>query len=297
MTKNRIFTGAGVAIVTPMNADGSVNYEAMGQLIEQQVQGGTDAIIVCGTTGESSTLTDEEHRRVIQFTVAQVNHRIPVVAGTGSNDTAYCLELSQEAEKNGSGRPAVGSPPYYNKCSQKGLIRHYLTVADAVNLPMILYSVASRTGVNILPETLKELSKHPNIVAVKEASGNISQVAKIRHLCGDDLDVYSGNDDQIVPLLSLGGIGVISVLSNLMPKEAHDICQLYFDGKVQESAALQLKLLDLINNLFSDVNPIPVKEALNMMGFPAGPCRMPLCEMDDGPREKLRASMAALGLL
>lgn len=296
MTKNRIFTGAGVAIVTPMNADGSVNYEAMGQLIEQQVQGGTDAIIVCGTTGESSTLTDEEHRRVIQFTVAQVNHRIPVVAGTGSNDTAYCLELSQEAEKMGVDGLLLVTP-YYNKCSQKGLIRHYLTVADAVNLPMILYSVASRTGVNILPETLKELSKHPNIVAVKEASGSISQVAKIRHLCGDDLDVYSGNDDQIVPLLSLGGIGVISVLSNLMPKETHDICQLYFDGKVQESAALQLKLLDLINNLFSDVNPIPVKEALNMMGFPAGPCRMPLCEMDDAPREKLRASMAALGLL
>ena len=296
MTKKRIFTVAGVAIVTPMNADGSVNYEAMGQLIEQQVQGGTDAIIVCGTTGESSTLTDEEHRRVIQFTVAQVNHRIPVVAGTGSNDTAYCLELSQEAEKMGVDGLLLVTP-YYNKCSQKGLIRHYLTVADAVDLPMILYSVSSRTGVNILPETLKELSKHPNIVAVKEASGSISQVAKIRHLCGDDLDVYSGNDDQIVPLLSLGGIGVISVLSNLMPKETHDICQLYFDGKVQESAALQLKLLDLINNLFADVNPIPVKEALNMMGFPAGPCRMPLCEMDDGPREKLRASMAAVGLL
>lgn len=296
MTKKRIFTGAGVAIVTPMNADGSVNYEAMGQLIEQQVTGGTDAIIVCGTTGESSTLTDEEHRRVIQFTVAQVNHRIPVVAGTGSNDTAYCLELSQEAEKMGVDGLLLVTP-YYNKCSQKGLIRHYLTVADAVDLPMILYSVSSRTGVNILPETLKELSKHPNIVAVKEASGSISQVAKIRHLCRDDLDVYSGNDDQIVPLLSLGGIGVISVLSNLMPKETHDICQLYFDGKVQESAALQLKLLDLINNLFADVNPIPVKEALNMMGFPAGPCRMPLCEMDDGPREKLRASMAAVGLL
>ena len=296
MTKKRIFTGAGVAIVTPMNADGSVNYEAMGQLIEQQVTGGTDAIIVCGTTGESSTLTDEEHRRVIQFTVAQVNHRIPVVAGTGSNDTAYCLELSQEAQKMGVDGLLLVTP-YYNKCSQKGLIRHYLTVADAVDLPMILYSVASRTGVNILPETLKELSKHPNIVAVKEASGSISQVAKIRHLCGDDLDVYSGNDDQIVPLLSLGGIGVISVLSNLMPKETHDICQLYFDGKVQESAALQLKLLDLINNLFADVNPIPVKEALNMMGFPAGPCRMPLCEIDDGPREKLRASMAAVGLL
>lgn len=296
MTKKRIFTGAGVAIVTPMNADGSVNYEAMGQLIEQQVTGGTDAIIVCGTTGESSTLTDEEHRRVIQFTVAQVNHRIPVVAGTGSNDTAYCLELSQEAQKMGVDGLLLVTP-YYNKCSQKGLIRHYLTVADAVDLPMILYSVASRTGVNILPETLKELSKHPNIVAVKEASGSISQVAKIRHLCGDDLDVYSGNDDQIVPLLSLGGIGVISVLSNLMPKETHDICQLYFDGKVQESAALQLKLLDLINNLFADVNPIPVKEALNMMSFPAGPCRMPLCEMDDGPREKLRASMAAVGLL
>ena len=278
------------------SAGGSVNYEAMGQLIEQQVTGGTDAIIVCGTTGESSTLTDEEHRRVIQFTVAQVNHRIPVVAGTGSNDTAYCLELSQESEKMGVDGLLLVTP-YYNKCSQKGLIRHYLTVADAVDLPMILYSVASRTGVNILPETLKELSKHPNIVAVKEASGSISQVAKIRHLCGDDLDVYSGNDDQIVPLLSLGGIGVISVLSNLMPKETHDICQLYFDGKVQESAALQLKLLDLINNLFADVNPIPVKEALNMMGFPAGPCRMPLCEMDDGPREKLRASMAAVGLL
>ena len=296
MTKRRIFTGAGVAIVTPMNADGSVNYEAMGQLIDQQVESGTDAIIVCGTTGESSTLTDEEHRRVIQFTVAQVNHRIPVVAGTGSNDTAYCLELSQEAEKMGVDGLLLVTP-YYNKCSQKGLIRHYLTVADTVDLPMIAYSVASRTGVNILPETLKELSKHPNIVAVKEASGSISQVAKIRHLCGDDLDVYSGNDDQIVPLLSLGGIGVISVLSNVMPKETHDICQLYFDGKVQESAALQLKLLDLINSLFADVNPIPVKEALNMMGFPAGPCRMPLCEMDDGPRQKLRASMAAVGLL
>ncbi len=296
MTKRRIFTGAGVAIVTPMNADGSVNYEAMGQLIDQQVESGTDAIIVCGTTGESSTLTDEEHRRVIQFTVAQVNHRIPVVAGTGSNDTAYCLELSQEAEKMGVDGLLLVTP-YYNKCSQKGLIRHYLTVADAVDLPMIVYSVASRTGVNILPETLKELSKHPNIVAVKEASGSISQVAKIRHLCGDDLDVYSGNDDQIVPLLSLGGIGVISVLSNVMPKETHDICRLYFDGKVQESAALQLKLLDLINSLFADVNPIPVKEALNMMGFPAGPCRMPLCEMDDGPRQKLRASMAAVGLL
>ena len=296
MTKRRIFTGAGVAIVTPMNADGSVNYEAMGQLIDQQVESGTDAIIVCGTTGESSTLTDEEHRRVIQFTVAQVNHRIPVVAGTGSNDTAYCLELSQEAEKMGVDGLLLVTP-YYNKCSQKGLIRHYLTVADAVDLPMIVYSVASRTGVNILPETLKELSKHPNIVAVKEASGSISQVAKIRHLCGDDLDVYSGNDDQIVPLLSLGGIGVISVLSNVMPKETHDICRLYFDGNVQESAALQLKLLDLINSLFADVNPIPVKEALNMMGFPAGPCRMPLCEMDDGPRQKLRASMAAVGLL
>lgn len=293
--KDILFTGSGVAIVTPFHA-GAVNFPAFGRLIDRQIDGGTDAIIVCGTTGESSTLTDEEHRRVIQFTVAQVNHRIPVVAGTGSNDTAYCLELSQEAEKMGVDGLLLVTP-YYNKCSQKGLIRHYLTVADAVDLPMILYSVASRTGVNILPETLKELSKHPNIVAVKEASGSISQVAKIRHLCGDDLDVYSGNDDQIVPLLSLGGIGVISVLSNLMPKETHDICQLYFDGKVQESAALQLKLLDLINNLFADVNPIPVKEALNMMGFPAGPCRMPLCEMDDGPREKLRASMAAVGLL
>ena len=296
MTKKRIFTGAGVAIVTPMNADGSVNYEAMGQLIEQQVTGGTDAIIVCGTTGESSTLTDEEHRRVIQFTVAQVNHRIPVVAGTGSNDTAYCLELSQEAEKMGVDGLLLVTP-YYNKCSQKGLIRHYLTVADAVNLPMIVYSVASRTGVNILPETLKELSKHPNIVAVKEASGSISQVAKIRHLCGDDLDVYSGEDDLTLPLMAMGVKGVISVFANVMPKAMHELCAAILKGDLETARSIQFANTELMKALFMDVNPIPVKEALNLMGYQCGPCRMPLAPLSEAAHEKLVAVMKKYGLV
>ncbi len=294
--KKRIFTGAGVAIVTPMNEDMSVNYEKLGDMIDFQIENHTDAIIICGTTGESATLSDVEHREVICFAVERVNKRIPVIAGTGSNDTAYCVELSQEAERLGVDGLLLVTP-YYNKTSQRGLIKHYQTVAASVNLPIIMYSVASRTGVNITPETCLELSKIPNIVAIKEASGNISQVAKIRHLCGDALDVYSGNDDQIVPLLSLGGAGVISVLSNIMPKETHDICALYLAGKVQESMELQLKLLDLINALFVDVNPIPVKEAMNLMGMGAGPCRLPLYEMADADKEKLRKSMQEVGLL
>lgn len=294
--KKRIFTGAGVAIITPMNPDMSVNYDKLGEIIDFQINNGTDAIIICGTTGESSTLSDTEHREVIRYAVKHTAGRVPVVAGTGSNDTSYCVALSQEAERLGVDGLLLVTP-YYNKASQRGLIQHYTRVANSVSLPIILYSVKSRTGVNIDPETCYELSKVDNIVAVKEASGNISQVAKIKHLCGDRLDVYSGNDDQIVPLLSLGGIGVISVLSNIMPKETHEICQLYFDGKVNESAALQLKLLEVANSLFLDVNPVPVKEAMNLMGMNVGECRLPLYRMEENNIEKLRNALQAVGLV
>lgn len=294
--KNTIFTGAGVAIVTPMNEDGSVNYDAYADLIDFQIENKTDAIITCGTTGESSTLSDDEHREVIRFAIEQTAGRVPVIAGTGSNDTKYAIELSQAAGEMGADGLLLVTP-YYNKTSQRGLVAHFGMIAESVKTPMILYSVQSRTGVNIAPETALELSKYDNIVAIKEASGNISQVAKIRALCGDNLDVYSGNDDQIVPLLSLGGKGVISVLSNVAPEVAHNICQFYFDGKVEESMKLQLEYLDLCNDLFIDVNPIPVKEALNMMGMNAGPCRMPLYEMTDAAKDKLAATLAKHGLL
>ena len=294
--KNTIFTGAGVAIVTPMNEDGSVNFDAYADLIDFQIENKTDAIITCGTTGESSTLSDEEHREVIRFAIEQTAGRVPVIAGTGSNDTKYAIELSQAAGEMGADGLLLVTP-YYNKTSQRGLVAHFGMIAESVKTPIILYSVQSRTGVNIAPETAYELSKYENIAAIKEASGNISQVAKIRALCGDNLDVYSGNDDQIVPLLSLGGKGVISVLSNVAPEVTHNICQLYFDGKVAESAALQLEYLDLCNDLFIDVNPIPVKEALNMMGMNAGPCRMPLYEMTDAAKDKLAATLARHGLL
>lgn len=294
--KNTIFTGAGVAIVTPMNEDGSVNYDAYADLIDFQIENKTDAIITCGTTGESSTLSDDEHREVIRFAIEQTAGRVPVIAGTGSNDTKYAIELSQAAGEMGADGLLLVTP-YYNKTSQRGLVAHFGMIAESVKTPMILYSVQSRTGVNIAPETALELSKYENIVAIKEASGNISQVAKIRALCGDNLDVYSGNDDQIVPLLSLGGKGVISVLSNVAPEVAHNICQFYFDGKVEESMKLQLEYLDLCNDLFVDVNPIPVKEALNMMGMNAGPCRMPLYEMTDAAKDKLAATLAKHGLL
>lgn len=294
--KNTIFTGAAVAIITPMNEDGSVNYEVFGQLIDFQIENGTDAIVVCGTTGESATLNHEEHVKVIEYCINKVAGRVPVIAGTGSNDTAYAVELSLEAERLGADALLMVTP-YYNKASQQGLITHYLTVADQVSLPIILYNVPSRTGCNITPETCAVLAKHKNIVAIKEATGNISQVAKIAALCGDEMDIYSGNDDQIVPIMSLGGKGVISVLSNVAPKQAHDICAKYLEGDVAGSLALQLEYLDLCNDLFIDVNPIPVKEAVEMMGFKVGSCRLPLVAMSENAHNKVYQTMKKHGLV
>lgn len=294
--KKTIFTGAGVAIVTPMNPDLSINWELLGTLIDDQIAHGTDAIVIAGTTGEASTMTDEEHVQSIRFAVERTAGRVPVVAGAGSNHTDYALWLSREAKQAGADA-LLHVTPYYNKTSQAGLVRHFMTLADATDLPVILYNVPSRTGVNIQPKTYQELCKHPNITATKEASGNLSQIAMIRSLCGDELDIYSGNDDQIVPILSLGGKGVISVLSNVAPRQTHDICQLYFDGKVRESADLQIKLLPLINALFCDVNPIPVKEAVRMMGWDAGMCRLPLVELDPEHKELLSREMRAAGLI
>ena len=284
--KNPIFTGAAVAIVTPMNADGSVNYDELKKMIDFQIDNGTDAIVICGTTGESSTLTDEEHVNVIKCCIDHTAVRVPVIAGTGSNDTEYAISLSKEACELGADALLLVTP-YYNKTSQRGLIAHYTAIADAVDKPIILYNVPSRTGVNILPETLKELSKHPRINGVKEASGNISQVMKIHALCGEDLNIWSGNDDQITSILACGGIGVISVLSNVLPQETHDIVQTYLDGNAFESTKLMAKYLELANALFCDVNPIPVKEALNQMGFQAGPCRLPLYETSDANKKYL----------
>lgn len=294
--KNTVFTGAGVAIVTPMNADGSINYDEFGRVIDFQINNGTDAIIVCGTTGESATMTDEEHVECIRYCVERVNKRVPVIAGTGSNDTKYAVDLSIEAEKLGADALLVVTP-YYNKTSQRGLIAHFTAIADRVNIPIILYNVPSRTGVNIALDTYDVLANHKNIAAVKEASGNISAIAKIIEKCGDRLDVYSGNDDQIVPIMALGGKGVISVLSNVCPKETHDIAQLCLDNNVAEAAKLQIKYLDLCNSLFIDVNPIPVKEAMNLIGFKAGECRLPLLKMEQGKIDALTASMKKVGLI
>ena len=294
--KKTIFTGAGVAIVTQMNPDLSINWELLGTLIDDQIAHGTDAIVIAGTTGEASTMTDEEHVQSIRFAVERTAGRVPVVAGAGSNHTDYALWLSREAKQAGADA-LLHVTPYYNKTSQAGLVRHFMTLADATDLPVILYNVPSRTGVNIQPKTYQELCKHPNITATKEASGNLSQIAMIRSLCGDELDIYSGNDDQIVPILSLGGKGVISVLSNVAPRQTHDICQLYFDGKVRESADLQIKLLPLINALFCDVNPIPVKEAVRMMGWDAGMCRLPLVELNTEHKALLSREMEAAGII
>ena len=294
--KKTIFTGAGVAIVTPMNPDESINFDRLGQIIDNQIENGTDAIVICGTTGESATMTDQEHVDCIEYAVKRVNGRVPVIAGAGSNHTSYAVWMSKEAKRVGADA-LLHVTPYYNKTSQTGLIRHFNAVADATDLPIILYNVPSRTGVNITPATYRELAKHPNIVAAKEASGNISQIAQIAQACGDELDLYSGNDDPIVPLLSLGAKGVISVLSNIMPRETHDICRLFFEGKIAESRTLQLKLLPLINALFSDVNPIPVKEAMNMMGWECGECRLPLVSMQPQAKEHLRSLMQEQGLI
>lgn len=294
--KKTIFTGAGVAIVTPMRGDGAIDYERLRELINLQLAEGTDAIVICGTTGESSTMTDDEHVATIRCAVECVRGRVPVIAGAGSNDTAYSVWMSKQAKDAGADA-LLQVTPYYNKTSQQGLIRHFNTIADATDLPVMLYNVPSRTGVNILPETMKELSRHPNIVAVKEASGNIAQIAEAAALCGDELDLYSGNDDQIVPILALGGKGVVSVLSNICPKQTHDICRLFFEGNLQEALSLQLRYFPLIKALFSDVNPIPVKEALSLMGMSCGPCRMPLVEMSSEGRDRLAAVMGKLNLL
>lgn len=294
--KNTVFTGAGVAIATPMFADGTINFDKLGELIDFNIDNGTDAIIICGTTGESSTMTDEEHIECIRYAVEKVNHRIPVIAGTGSNHTDYAIHLSQEAEALGADAVLLVTP-YYNKTSQRGLITHYTAIANSIKIPCILYNVPSRTGVNILPETLAKLAEVENIVAVKEASGNISQIAKVAALCGDKLDIYSGNDDQIVPIMALGGKGVISVLSNCMPFETHEIASLCLENKYPEAREKANRLLEFTNMLFCDVNPIPVKEALNLMGFEVGECRLPLVRMEQEKIDKLRASMEKIGLI
>lgn len=294
--KNTIFTGAAIAIITPMNADGSINYEKLGELIDFQIENHTDAIVICGTTGEASTMTDEEHLECIRFAVERTAHRVPVIAGTGSNDTKYAADLSREAESAGADGLLLVTP-YYNKTTQSGLIAHFTAVANAVNIPIILYNIPGRTGMNMDVATVKTLAKHPNIVAVKEASGNISYAAKLIAECGDMIDIYSGNDDMIVPIMSLGGKGVISVLSHVIPKETHDMVQLCLDNNFAEAAKLQIEYLDLINNLFIEVNPIPVKAAVNMMGMGAGPCRLPLCEMSEEHKAVLQASMKRHGLI
>lgn len=294
--KQPIFTGAGVAIITPFTKEGKVNYPALKTILEYQIAHGTDAIVICGTTGESATLSHEEHTEAIRFTVETVAHRIPVIAGTGSNDTAYALHLSNEAEKIGVDGLLMVTP-YYNKASQAGLIKHYTYLADRVSTPIIIYNVPSRTGCDVKPETYAELSKHKMIYAAKEASGNISSIAKIISLCEKDFTIYSGNDDQITAIMSLGGKGVISVLSNVAPQVAHDIAASALAGDFEQSRKLQIEYLELCNALFMDVNPIPVKQAMNMMGFDAGPLRMPLCEMNEANTAKLKAVMEKYGLI
>ncbi|MCI8718033.1 MAG: 4-hydroxy-tetrahydrodipicolinate synthase [Lachnospiraceae bacterium] len=292
-----LFTGAGVAIVTPMHENGDVNYEVFGELVEQQIAGGTDAIIVCGTTGEASTLTHEEHLECIRFVVNKVNKRIPVIAGTGSNCTKTAVYLSQEAENIGADGVLLVSP-YYNKATQNGLKNHFVTIAKSIKIPVILYNIQGRTGINIEPTTIAAIAKEAeNVVAVKEASGNISQVAQIARLTEGKLDIYSGNDDQIIPILSLGGKGVISVFSNIAPKQTHDMCEEYFKGNVEKAKDLQLEALDLMKALFCEVNPIPIKAAMNLMGMNVGSLRAPLTEMEDANKEKLAAAMKEYGLL
>ena len=292
-----LFEGAGVALVTPFKENGEVNYEKLEEIVEEQIAGGTDAIIACGTTGEASTMTHEEHLDVIEYICRVTKKRIPVVAGTGSNCTETAVYLSAEAEKRGADGLLLVSP-YYNKATQKGLMAHFTAVADAVKIPVILYNIPGRTGVTIKPETIAALCRDvDNIVGVKEASGNFSAIATLMSLSDGKVDLYSGNDDQIVPLLSLGGKGVISVLSNVAPRQTHDICASYFAGDVKTSAGLQLKAITLITELFSEVNPIPVKAAMNMMGKGVGPLRMPLTEMEPQNQEKLKKAMTAYGIL
>ena len=292
-----VFKGAGVAIVTPMYADGRVNYDKLKDLLEYQIENGTDAIIICGTTGESSTLTHGEHLNTIKFAIDQVAGRIPVIAGTGSNSTETAVMMSQEAVTYGADALLLVTP-YYNKATQKGLIAHYTTIAEAVpDTPIILYNVASRTGCNIEPETAAYLAKNvKNIVGIKEASGNLSQIAKLMSLAGDDIELYSGNDDQVLPILSLGGQGVISVLSNVAPRETHDMVAKFLAGDINGAREIQLKAIPLISALFCEVNPIPVKAALNLMGWEVGPLRMPLTEMEEAHQKVLAQAMRDFGI-
>ncbi len=293
---DHIFTGAGVAIVTPMNSDGSVNFEEYGRLIDYQIENGTDAIIACGTTGESATMDADEHCKVIEYTVNKVAKRVPVIAGAGSNDTAFAAKLSAEAENLGADA-ILSVTPYYNKTNQSGLVRHYTYIADRVNIPIILYNVPSRTGCNIKPETYAQLCKHPNIKATKEANGDLSALVRTMALCGDDLDVYSGEDAQAFAMTAMGGCGVISVLSNVCPAETHNIVQKALDGDFKGSFELQKKYIRLIDMLFSDVNPIPVKAAMNMLGWNCGDCRLPLGSMTDSGKAALEACLRDYGLL
>lgn len=293
---NTVFTGAGVALITPFDESGNVNYKKLKELIEFQIKNKTDAIIVCGTTGESATLTDKEHIEIIKFAVKCVGKRIPVIAGTGSNDTAHAVMMSNEAEKAGVDGLLMVTP-YYNKTSQEGLVKHYEFISQRVSTPVIVYNVPSRTGVNIQPETYREISKLSNIAGTKEANGDISSIMKTMSLCGEDFDIYSGNDDQIAPVCALGGKGVISVLSNILPAETHRIASSGIRRRIKESSALQKKYLPLCNALFSDVNPIPVKEAMNMMGMNVGRCRLPLCEMNKTKRESLKNVLTEYGMI
>ena len=294
--KKCIFEGCATAIVTPMNSDGTVNEQRFKELVEEQIKGGIDALVVCGTTGESAVLNHEEHVKVIELAVQQNAGRVPIIAGTGSNDTAYAVELSKEAIALGADALLMVTP-YYNKTSQAGLIAHYNYVADRVDAPIIVYNVPSRTGVNIKPETYLELSKHKNIVAVKEANGDISSVLKTISLCGDNLAVYSGNDDQTVPMMALGAKGVISVISNILPNEFHTLAKTCLEGDFKKATEMSVKYSDLMDYMFMDVNPIPVKEAMNLMGMGMGDCRLPLVGLSEKNRETLKAELAKHGLI
>lgn len=291
-----IFTGSGTAIVTPFDKDGKVNYELLKKLVEFQLENGTDAIIVCGTTGEASTLTDDEQLESVRFVAEVVNKRVPVIAGAGSNYTEHGVHLCKGSEKAGADALLLVTP-YYNKCTQKGLVAHFKQLAGSVDIPVILYSVKSRTSLNMEPKTVLELSKVENIVAIKEASSDIVQIAQIAELCGDAMTLYSGNDDQIVPILSLGGKGVISVAANIAPRQVHEMVMKFMEGDIKESLRYQLEILPLVRALFNEVNPIPVKAALNLMGFDVGGYRMPLCEIEDTNLEKLKIAMTDYGLI
>jgi 4-hydroxy-tetrahydrodipicolinate synthase len=294
--KNELFTGSAVALVTPMHADGTINYETLGKLVDYHLENGTDAIVACATTGESPVLSHEEHCKVVEFIVKRVAKKIPVIASSGSNNTAYALELSKDLQSVGA-NGLLMITPYYNKTSQVGFVKHFTYIADRVNLPIVLYNIPSRTGCNILPETYFELSKHPNIVGTKEANGNLAAAAKTAALCGENLAIYSGEDNLTLPILSIGGKGVISTSANLIPKVMSDICHLYFQGNEKESRQLFLKYLDIMDTLFIDVNPMPVKTAMNMVGWDCGKCRLPLTDISKENEAKLRQTLQKYGLL